>query len=79
MNRDADDPVSGDKYRDDYAIFEQALFLLDETVRTTGSANSAQMIETADTEQRDRYFGVTISPMAQKYLAIQRIKISRGA
>jgi len=79
MMRDAQDPAASDRFRDDYAIFEQALFILDNTVRTTTSENSAQMIETADTAQRDRFYGVTICPIAQKYLAQQRIRISRGS
>jgi len=78
INRDVTDPATTDRFRDDYAIFEQALFILDETVRTTTSENSAQMIETVDTEQRSRNYGVTLCPMAQKYLARQRLKVSRG-
>jgi len=78
INRDVTDPATTDRFRDDYAIFEQALFILDETVRTTTSENSAQMIETVDTEQRERNYGVTLCPMAQKYLARQRLKVSRG-
>jgi hypothetical protein len=79
IGRDVCDPSGTDKFRDDYAIFEQALFILDETVRTTTSQNSAQMIETAETEKRERDYGVTLSPMAQKYLARQRLRISRGS
>jgi hypothetical protein len=79
IGRDAEDPASTDRFRDDYAIFEQALFILDNTVRTVSSENSAQMVETVDTQQRDRFYGVTISPIAQKYLARQRIRISRGS
>ena len=77
-NRDAQDPSTGDRFRDDYAIFEQALYLLEETVRTTNSQNSAQIIETVDSEQRDKFYGLTICPIAQKYLARQRIKLARG-
>jgi hypothetical protein len=77
--RDVHDPSATDRFRDDYAIFEQAMFILDQTVRTINSQNSAQMIETADTTERDRYHGVTLSPIAQKYLARQRLRISRGS
>jgi len=77
--RDVEDPAASDRFRDDYAIFEQAMFILDQTVRTINSQNSAQMIETADTNERDRYYGVTLSPIAQKYLARQRLRISRGS
>ena len=79
INRDVTDPSGIDRFRDDYAIFEQALFILDETIRTVNSQNSAQMIETVDSEQREQYYGVTLSPMAQKYLARQRLKVSRGS
>jgi hypothetical protein len=77
--RDVEDPAASDRFRDDYAIFEQAMFILDQTVRTINSQNSAQMIETADSSERDRYYGVTLSPIAQKYLARQRLRISRGS
>jgi hypothetical protein len=77
--RDAEDPSSSDRFRDDYAIFEQAMFILDETVRTINSQNSAQMIETVDSEQRERTYGVTLSPLAQKFLARRRLRISRGS
>ena len=79
LNRDAYDPSTGDRYRDDYAIFEQALWLLEETVRTTNSQNSAQIIETVDSEQRDSTYGITICPQAMRFLQIQRVRISRGA
>jgi hypothetical protein len=79
LNRDAYNPSTGDRYRDDYAIFEQALWLLEETVRTTNSQNSAQIIETVDSEQRDKTYGITICPQAMRFLQIQKVRISRGA
>ena len=79
IGRDAEDPATTDRFRDDYAIFEQALFILDQTVRTVSSENSAQMVETVDTEQRSLNYGITLCPIAQKYLARQRIRISRGS
>lgn len=79
MARDVYNPGTTDRFRDDYAIFEQALFILDETVRTTNSQNSAQIIETVDSEQRDWTYGIGICPMAQKYLCRQRLRISRGS
>ena len=78
MNRDLYDPADSDRYRDDYACFEQALFILDKTVRTRESETSAELVETVDTEQRDKYYGVTISPMAQRFLAKRRVKFVRG-
>jgi len=76
--RDLVDPASGDRYRDDYACFEQTLFILDNTVRTRATETDAELVETSDTEQRDKYYGVTMCPMAMRYLAIPRPKIVRG-
>ena len=78
LARDLTDPSSSDKYRDDYAHFEQTLFILEKTMRTRQSETGAELIETVDTEQRDKYYGVTISPMAQRFLAMPRVKIVRG-
>ena len=78
MDRDLYNPADNDRYRDDYACFEQTLFILEKTVRTRQSETSAELVETADTEQRDKYYGVTISPMAQRFLAKQRVKFVRG-
>ena len=78
LGRDLTDPSSSDKYRDDYAHFEQTLFLLEQTMRTRQAETGAELIETVDTEQRDKYYGVTISPMAMRYLAIPRVRDFRG-
>ena len=78
FNRSAEDPSATARYRDDYAIFEQALFILDETVRTRSSTTGARIIETVDSEQRDKYRGVTLCPMAMRYLAIPRMHMVRG-
>jgi len=78
LNRDLYDPDATDRYRDDYAVFEQAFFLLEETVRTTHGTNSAQIIETVDSEQRDKLYGITICPQAMLYLQIQKLRIARG-
>lgn len=78
IGRDVEDPAASDHFRDDYAIFEQAMYILDNTVRTVSSQNSAQMIDTPETEQRERDYGLTICPIAQKFLARQRLRISRG-
>ena len=78
LNRDLSDPASGDRYRDDYACFEQALFILEKTIRTRESETGAELVETVDSENRDKYYGVTISPMAQRFLAMRRVKFVRG-
>ena len=78
QNRDLYDPADNDRYRDDYACFEQALFILDKTVRTRESETSAELVETVDSMQQDKYYGVTISPMAQRFMAKRRVKFARG-
>ena len=78
LQRDAENPASTDRYRDDYAIFEQAIFLLDETPRTRQSTNSAQIIPTVRSEERDETYGVTISPEAMRYLALKRLMVTNG-
>lgn len=78
LNRPLYDPTSSLRYRDDYAHFEQSLFILENTRRTRESNTGAEMVETVDSENRDKFRGVTISPMALRYLAIPRIKTTRG-
>ena len=78
LRRDLYDPSSDDRYRDDYAHYEQCLFILEETRRTRESETGAQLVETVDSEQRDKYHGVTIAPMAMRYFAIPRVRIVRG-
>lgn len=78
VGRDVRNPVASDRFRDDYAIFEQALFLLDQTVRTKESANSAQVVETVDQNERDQYYGVTIAPAAMRFLAMKRVRFTNG-
>ena len=78
LGRDLSDPASGDRYRDDYACFEQALFLLEETVRKRESETGAILVETVDSENRDKYYGVTMGPMVMRYLAKRRVKWARG-
>ena len=79
LARDLDDPAATDRYRDDYACFEQALFILDNTVRTAQSANSAQIIASPDDEERDKFYGVTLAPQARRFLGLHRIRTVRGS
>lgn len=76
--RELSDPSGTSRYRDDYAHFEQILFILENNVRQRASETDAELVETADTEQRDKYYGVTISPMANRYMATPRVRIVRG-
>ena len=78
LDRDLYDPTAGARYRDDYAVFEQALFLLEETVRTRESESSAELVETVNTEAQEKYYGVVMSPMAMRYMALNRRRIVIG-
>ena len=78
FNMDLFDPSATDKYRCDYAHYEQTLFILEQTNRTRQSETSAETIITADTARRDTYTGVTIAPQAMRFLGITRGRIVRG-
>jgi hypothetical protein len=65
-------------FRPDYAIFEQALFILDETARTNTSTDGAQIIESEEYQEQERDVGVGLSPQATRFLSLNRIQLSRG-
>jgi hypothetical protein len=75
------DPVTGDTYNSWYALFEQTLYILMNTARqeVDGIEN---VIDIADEESENKKNpvrqGVLISPQAQRYLGVNRIKMSRG-
>ena len=75
---DLTDPSSTAKYRDDYAHFEQTLFVLEQMNRTRQSETGAEMLETVDTAERDKYQGVTVSPEARRFMAIKAVRVVRG-
>lgn len=85
LGRQLEDPTSGVTgrtdltQRDDYALYEQALFILEKTPRTR-PAGAAKEITDADEDEEDIVdrTGVTISPMARNYLQASRIKMVRG-
>lgn len=79
QGRDLVDPVTGDVYRDDYAVAEQVLFILENTPRQLAEG-VPQVIDLAHADEKpllDRK-GVLISPQALRYMAINRIKMVRG-
>lgn len=78
LNHDLQDPSGSSNYRDDYGHFEQAMFLLDQTVFKRESETGAQRIVTVDSEQRDMTYDVTIAPKARVYFALPRRRINRG-
>lgn len=65
-------------FRPDYAIFEQAYFILDNTARTKAAANGAQMIESEQYQEEERNTGVGMSPQATRFLRLNRMQIDRG-
>jgi hypothetical protein len=81
LNKAFQDPVSDtDRYRDDYAHFEQALYILMNTPRQEEDGID-NVIDEADEDKDDKNpirQGVLISPQAQRYLRINRIHMPRG-
>lgn len=76
---DQDFPLSDfENFRPDYAIFEHALFILENTARTRASATSAQEIESEEYQEEERISGVTMSPQATRFLQLNRIQLQRG-
>jgi hypothetical protein len=72
-------PISGlPNYRPDFAIFEQALFILDNTARTKSAATSATTIESEDYQEEERNTGLGIAPQATRFLQMKVTQIERG-
>ena len=65
-------------FRPDYAIFEHAYFILDNTVRTSTSKDGVIGIETSAYQVEEKQTGVVMSPQAERYLKINRVSIQRG-
>ena len=65
-------------YRPDYAIFEQALYLLNNTARQRTSSSGAELIESEQYQEQERTIGVGIAPEAMVFLRINRIQMERG-
>lgn len=74
-----DFPVDWNKnFRPDFAIFENSLFILDNTARTKTSTAGAEMIESEDYQEEERTTGVGLSPQATRFLQINRLQLDRG-
>jgi len=72
-------PINGaPSFRPDYAVMEQAFFLLDNTARTATSSTGAKMIESDDYQVEERTTGTGIAPRAMQYLRLNTIQIERG-
>ena len=79
QGREMEDPDSDDDtYRDDYAVYEQALFILENTPRqlSGGVPNVVNLVDDNNDELERK--GVLISPDAAMYFAMNRIHLVRG-
>ena len=65
-------------FRPDYACFEQALFLLENTNRTATDTSGARLIETDEAQMQEESTGLGLAPQTTRYLQMNRIQISRG-
>ena len=80
LGRDLQDPTSTtSKQRDDYALYEQALFILSNSQRQLGVGQSkvVDLDKQKEGTQEDKR-GLQIAPEASRYLGINRIKLVRG-
>lgn len=76
---DQDFPIyEWDSFRPDFAIFEHALFILENTARTRTSGAGAQEIESEQYQEEERTSGVPMSPQATRFLKLNRIQLARG-
>ena len=64
--------------RPDYAIFEHAWFLLDNTARVTDGEDGAQDIESEEYQQQEKTSGVVFSPQAARFFGLNRLQTSKG-
>jgi hypothetical protein len=69
---------SNPNFRPDYAIFEDARFILENTVRTKEGTDGARRIESEEYQEEEKDQGVGLSPQAQRFLRLNRTQISRG-
>jgi len=79
LGRDLSDPESTDVYRDDYAVFEQSLWILENTPRQKAEG-APQVINLEKDKEKpilDRQ-GVLICPQALRYFAVGRLVCVRG-
>lgn len=79
QGRELEDPASTDVYRDDYAVAEQCLWILENTPRqlAEGIPQVIDLVKPKENENLERV-GVLICPQALRYMAINRLKMVRG-
>ena len=76
LNRALDNPQDSDIYRDDYAVYEQSLYMLENgNIQTESGAGGVVKIG------RDEEFNADdnwLSPQALRYMAMSMVKVVRG-
>ena len=77
LNRTLEDPsASQDVYRDDYAVFEQALYMLENgNIQKTAGASKAVKTGRNEEQREDDNW---LSPQALRFLYVNRMRIARG-
>lgn len=82
QGRELEDQVGTSVYRDDYAVAEQALFILENTPRKLADGSdgieSVQLSDNEKTKTKLEVKGIGISPEALRFMAVNRLKMVRG-
>lgn len=80
LGRDLEDPASTDVYRDDYAVFEQALYILDNVPRqkSNGIDGVVDLVEDNKEGEALKRKPILICPEAKQFLAHNIIRFARG-
>jgi len=72
-------PIDGyPNYRPDYAVFEHAFFILDNTSRTRTDSDGPEMIESAEYQEEEKNHGINMAPMALTFMKQRIGKIEKG-
>ena len=76
LNRTLDNPQTNDIYRDDYAIYEQALYMLEHgnIQKDAGSDGVVKIGRNEQFKADDNW----LSPQALRYMAVSKVKVARG-
>ena len=76
LNRTLDDPQSADIYRDDYAVYEQALYMLENgNIQEKPGSDSVVKIGRNEEFQEDDNW---LSPQALRFMQMSMVKVARG-
>ena len=80
QGRELQDPTTDDQvYRDDFGVFEQTIYLLDNTARQLEDGRTSVIdLTSQDEKQETNRVGVLISPEALRFFAVNRLVMRRG-